>query len=84
MHDGGSWWESQEAVTAFGLRLRYTRTDVESAFRRLACKAHPDAGGTHEAFQKLAAQRDLLLHRASAWDLTSSSEVAELPQPEKR
>ena len=67
MRDGDSWWESQEAVTAFGLPLRYTRADVESAFRRLACKAHPDAGGTHEAFQKLAAQRDLLMSRASTW-----------------
>jgi hypothetical protein len=26
---------------------------------------HPDAGGTHEAFQKLVSQRDLLLSQAA-------------------
>jgi curved DNA-binding protein CbpA len=69
VHDGGSWWKYQEAAAAFGLRPRYTRADVETAFRRFARKVHPDAGGTHEAFQNLLAQRDLLLSRAS--DLTS-------------
>jgi curved DNA-binding protein CbpA len=68
VHDSGSWWKYQEAVAAFGLRPRYTRADVETAFRRFALNVHPDAGGTHEAFQDLLAQRDLLLSHAS--DLT--------------
>ena len=55
------WAELQIAAIAFGLYPGFTRADVEAAFRRLARKTHPDAGGTHEAFQNLVSQRDLLL-----------------------
>jgi hypothetical protein len=53
-------------VSAFGLTGCYTRADVELAFRRLARKAHPDMGGTHQAFQTLVTQRDLLLNQTAA------------------
>jgi hypothetical protein len=55
------WVELQTAAIDFGLRPDFTRADVETAFRRLARKMHPDAGGTHDAFQNLITQRDLLL-----------------------
>jgi hypothetical protein len=50
-------------VATFGLTTGYTRRDVEIAFRRLVWDAHPDVGGSHEAFQNLVEQRDLLLSR---------------------
>ena len=56
-----SWWEFHSAATAFGLGAGFTRDDVELAFRKLARKAHPDVGGTRDAFQNLITQRDLLL-----------------------
>ena len=55
------WAELQIAAMAFGLYPEFTRADIETAFRRLARKMHPDVGGTHEAFQNLVYQRDLLL-----------------------
>ena len=58
------WVELQIAAIAFGLHPGFTRADVETAFRRLARKLHPDAGGTHEAFQNLVSQRDLLLSQS--------------------
>lgn len=58
------WMDLQTAAITFGLHPGFTRADVESAFRRLAPKMHPDAGGTHEAFQTLVSQRDLLLSQA--------------------
>jgi hypothetical protein len=60
-----SWPEFNAAAMAFGLTVGYTRTDIEVAFRRLALKAHPDVGGTHEAFRALLAQRELLLNQAA-------------------
>jgi hypothetical protein len=59
------WADFQAAATAFELHIGFTRVDVEGTFRRLARKLHPDAGGTHEAFQKLVSQRDLLLSQAA-------------------
>ena len=58
------WIELQTAAIAFGLRPGFTRVDIETAFRRLARKTHPDAGGAHQAFQTLVSQRDLLLSQA--------------------
>jgi hypothetical protein len=55
------WVELQTAAKAFGLPPAFTRADVETAFRRLARKMHPDAGGSHNGFQNLVSQRDLLL-----------------------
>jgi hypothetical protein len=60
----GSWWGFHVATAEFGLATGYTRRDVEIAFRRLASKAHPDVGGTQEAFQTLVEKRDLLLNNA--------------------
>jgi hypothetical protein len=44
-----------------GVPADYTRADVLAAFRRKAKTAHPDAGGSAEAFQKLVEARDRLL-----------------------
>jgi hypothetical protein len=60
-----SWPAFNAAAIAFGLTVRYTRADIEVAFRRLARKAHPDVGGTHEAFRTLLAQRELLLNHTA-------------------
>jgi hypothetical protein len=57
----GLWWGLHTAATALGLRAGYSRCDVEAAFRELARSAHPDTGGTLEAFQALVGRRDLLL-----------------------
>ncbi|MCI4678566.1 J domain-containing protein [Rhodoblastus acidophilus] len=35
--------------------------EINAAFRRLAKTAHPDAGGDHDAYIRLAAARDALL-----------------------
>jgi hypothetical protein len=61
LHRDRQWWKLHTAATTFGLPGGYTRSDVEVAFRRLARKAHPDMGGTCEAFNTLVAQRELLL-----------------------
>ena len=58
------WYQVHAAATAFGLSVGYTRCEVDAAFRRLARKAHPDMGGTHDMFETLIAQRDLLLSDA--------------------
>jgi hypothetical protein len=42
-----------------------SRVAINSAYRRLAKSAHPDAGGTHEAFLGLTEARDALLNVAS-------------------
>lgn len=55
----------QAAATAFELHIGFTRVDVEGTLRRLARKMHPDAGGTHETFQKLVSQRDLVMSQAA-------------------
>jgi len=60
-----SWPEFNAAAMAFGLTVGYTLADIEVAFRRLARKAHPDLGGTHEAFRALLAQRKLLLNQVA-------------------
>jgi hypothetical protein len=51
----------EEARLLLGVPVNYTREDVISAFRRAAKKAHPDAGGAPEMFQKLVEARDRLL-----------------------
>ncbi|MCP5419927.1 MAG: J domain-containing protein [Gammaproteobacteria bacterium] len=37
------------------------RSQVNAAFRRLAQKAHPDVGGSHEQFVRITRARDVLL-----------------------
>ncbi len=75
-HDA-KWWEIHRAATTFGLAVSYTRGDVDVAFRRLARRAHPDVGGTREAFHTLIAQRDLLLSQAQ-------EQAAEMIKPNSR
>jgi hypothetical protein len=58
------WYQVHAAATAFGLSVGYTRGEVDAAFRRLARAAHPDVGGTHDMFETLVTQRDLLLKEA--------------------
>lgn len=41
------------------------RRQVNAAFRRLAQKAHPDVGGSHEQFVRIAKAREVLLAGAS-------------------
>ncbi|MBB4198632.1 molecular chaperone DnaJ [Rhodoblastus sphagnicola] len=38
---------------------------INSAFRHLAKKAHPDAGGDHDSYIRLSEARDILLERAA-------------------
>ncbi len=45
---GEGWW------SVLGVRPDATRDEVEAAYRRLAKAAHPDAGGSAEAFRELA------------------------------
>lgn len=39
------------------------QSQVKAAFRRLAQKAHPDVGGSHDLFIRITAARDALLDR---------------------
>jgi len=41
------------------------RRQVNAAFRRLAQKAHPDVGGSHEQFVRITQARDVLLDTLS-------------------
>jgi hypothetical protein len=41
------------------------RDQVNAAFRRLAQKAHPDAGGSHEQFVRIGKAREVLLESIS-------------------
>lgn len=41
------------------------RRQVNTAFRRLAQKAHPDVGGSHEQFVRITKARTVLLERIS-------------------
>lgn len=43
-----------------------TAAQINSAFRRLAKTAHPDAGGDHNAYCRLTEARDALMERASS------------------
>jgi len=43
-----------------------TAAEINSAFRRLAKTAHPDAGGDHDSYCRLTEARDALLARASS------------------
>ena len=77
LHRDSQWWKLHTAATTFGLPGGcYTRGDVEVAFRRLARKAHPDVGGTREAFHTLVAQRELLLTDLLVRDFRVRSKVA--------
>lgn len=64
-----NWMGSQpvfagDALTTLGLRLPYSEQDVKRAYKRLALKAHPDQGGSNQAFIKLQEARDSALRFA--------------------
>lgn len=66
-----------EAFTVFGLAPETaTLQKMRSAFRRLSKQAHPDQGGTPEAFRKLTHCKDLmeswLAHHAAGADSPGS------------
>lgn len=42
------------------------RADIKAAFRRLAQKFHPDAGGSHEQFVRITEARNALLERVAS------------------
>ena len=69
------WYQVHAAATAFGLSVGYTRGEVDAAFRRLARKAHPDAGGTQDMFETLIAQRHLLLKEAGLTKTTRNNAI---------
>jgi hypothetical protein len=48
-------------ASALGLAYPFTETDVRSAFRRKVKTAHPDTGGSQDAFIRLRAAHDRLL-----------------------
>lgn len=56
--------EHREALNLPG-EGRLDASQIKSAFRKLAQKAHPDTGGSHEAFVRLTEARDALLERAA-------------------
>jgi hypothetical protein len=58
-----SWWE----VLGFPKgRSNIQRSDIESAFRRLAQERHPDSGGSHDAMSELNAARAQALKEIGA------------------
>jgi hypothetical protein len=52
-----------ECFAVLELSASATKTEVRSAYRRLARKAHPDAGGDAEEFKKILAAYDAALSR---------------------
>lgn len=59
---GGSPSEAQKAADVLGVKLPCTRAAVQSAYRSMALKVHPDrAGGSHEAMAAVNHARDTLL-----------------------
>ena len=54
-----------EARTLLGLTSDADADAVHAAWRRGVAQAHPDAGGSTDAVQRLTAARDLLLARVS-------------------
>lgn len=62
----------QAALTLLGLPPRFTRAELDAAFKAAIRKAHPDAGGSVDQAQAVNAARDLLLPRA-LWPWPCSS-----------
>lgn len=71
------------AVAKSSARLETFRAWVRSSFRDLAETAHPDAGGSHDDFVRLAGARGRVL-RASFRELAGAARVIELRQKEAR
>lgn len=55
----------QAALTLLGLPPRFTRAELDAAFKAAIKKAHPDAGGSDDQAQAVNAARDLLLPHAT-------------------
>lgn len=51
---------------------------LNSAYRKAALSAHPDKGGTNEAFKELAAAFDLLRERRREHDRRHAREISDL------
>jgi hypothetical protein len=56
-------WMSQhaKAVSLLGLTSPFSADDVRRAYKKLALKAHPDVGGSHNEFIRLKEARDIAL-----------------------
>ncbi len=54
--------EAPECLQALGLPWPCTADEVRTAYRRLARRAHPDGGGSHDAFLALQAAYEQALH----------------------
>lgn len=53
-----------DCLATLGLTTPYTSADVRRAYKRLAKTAHPDLGGSHQAFIKLKQAHDSALRFA--------------------
>jgi hypothetical protein len=53
--------ERRDALRLLGLEDPVERSEVVSAYRRLARQHHPDLGGDTDVFRSLTVARDLLL-----------------------
>jgi curved DNA-binding protein CbpA len=53
-----------EARALLGVHETATAAEIESAYRRLMLRAHPDQGGTDALAAKLTAARDQLIKKS--------------------
>lgn len=51
-------------LAILGLQPGATQPEIKRAYKRLAAKAHPDGGGSHEAFIRLQAAYELAMRFA--------------------
>lgn len=63
---------------SLGLTKNATSAEIKKAYRRLAAKAHPDAGGQREEFEKLTMTKLVLLDpkRRARYDATGEIDAA--------
>ncbi len=54
----------EAALTLLGLSAKFTRAELDAAFKAAIRTAHPDAGGSLDQAQAVNAARDLLLPHA--------------------
>lgn len=75
---GAWWWWSRrprlalpaneaQALAVLGLPRGASEEQIQSAWRRAIATAHPDAGGSVEAVERVTAARDLLLGARRRW-----------------
>ena len=65
-HGGSLWRDERQHRAALNLPAdgELRPADIKAAFRKLAQKAHPDVGGSHDAFLRIIQARDALLESA--------------------